>query len=188
MEEQTIHFLCSSLWDQIPVGNFTRLEQLIICDYEEISSLFSSSVAANLINVKVLKIRSCKNMVKVIEDEVEMEHSNETSLLFPHLEHLSFDDLPKLKIFCDWKCGLELPSLVTLYIYHCPKIERFSLGSLTTPKLRTIRPEGVVITTAEDLNSVLHQLFISGVRTTFTLNSSNKTFEIACPQNQLLSS
>ncbi|KAL8517965.1 hypothetical protein ACS0TY_009310 [Phlomoides rotata] len=157
LKEQTVYFMLS-IRNQIPIEDFTRLELLTIGGYNDVSSLFSSSVAAGLINLKSLGIGECKNMVKVIEEEVE-EYSHETTL-FPHLEVLYLYDLPKLKIFCEWKCALKLPALKEVIIDGCSKMDRFSLGSLTTPKLKTINIEYNYITITEDLNNVLMQHFI----------------------------
>ncbi|KAL8491773.1 hypothetical protein ACS0TY_023388 [Phlomoides rotata] len=156
LKEQTIY--CSlSIWNQFPIVNFTRLEELRIKSFDKISFLFSTSIADNLINLKKLTIKSCKNLVKVIEEEID--ESQETSLLFPHLEELSLVELPKLKIFCEWRCALELPSLEKMSIYRCREMERFSLGSLSTPNLNSIYPKLDDITITGDLNDVLQQRF-----------------------------
>lgn len=157
------------IFDQIPIGNITGLELLHMTDYDEITSFFSSSIAANLINLESLRVGKCKNMVKVIEDEVE-EYSQETTPLFPRLKRIFLDELPNLKIFCEWRCALNFPLLEEMEIdFGCPKMERFSLGSLSTPNLKYIRIDRVTITVAGDLNDVLHQRFVKlKVTTTFT--------------------
>ncbi|KAL8513522.1 hypothetical protein ACS0TY_012840 [Phlomoides rotata] len=156
LKEQTIY--CSlSIWNQFPIDNFTRLEELIIESFDKISFLFSTSIAVNLINLKELTIERCKNLVKVIEEKIDESH--ETSLLFPHLKKLSLDELPKLKIFCEWRSALELPSLKEMSIYTCGEMERFSLGSLSAPNLNNIYTELYDITITGDLNDVLQQRF-----------------------------
>ncbi|KAL8513527.1 hypothetical protein ACS0TY_012845 [Phlomoides rotata] len=152
LKEQTIY------WNQFPIDNFTRLEELTIEGFDKISFLFSNSIAGILINLKKLTINCCNNLVKVIEEEIDESH--ETSLLFPHLEELSLHELPKLKIFCEWRCALELPSLEKMSIYHCREMERFSLGSLSAPNLNNISREFVVITITGNLNDVLQQRFV----------------------------
>ncbi|KAL8517963.1 hypothetical protein ACS0TY_009310 [Phlomoides rotata] len=173
LKEQTEYFMLS-IWYQIPIGNFTRLELLTIGGYNDVSSLFSSSLAAGLINLKSLLITRCENMVKVIEEEVE-EYSHETTL-FPHLEWLRLFYLPELKIFCEWKCALMLPALEGVFINSCSKMDRFSLGSLTTPKLKTIqiKGDGDAITITGDLNNVLMQHFI-GLKEKETLRWGQST-------------
>ncbi|KAL8522880.1 hypothetical protein ACS0TY_013002 [Phlomoides rotata] len=152
LKEQTLY--CSlSIWNQFPIDNFTRLKKLRIESFDKISFLFSTSIADNLINLKELTIKSCKNLVKVIDEEIDESH--ETSILFPHLEKLSLVELPNLKIFCEWRCALELPSLQNIRIYRCREMERFSLGSLSTPNLSKL--DDIPIT--GDLNDVLQQRF-----------------------------
>ncbi|KAL8517961.1 hypothetical protein ACS0TY_009310 [Phlomoides rotata] len=171
LKEQTVYFTLSICY-QIPTGNITRLDYLGISGYHDVSSLFSSSIAAGLINLKNLVIGECKNMVKVIEEEVE-EYSHETTL-FPHLEVLRLRWLFELKIFCEWKCALKLPALEEVRIVGCSKMDRFSLGSLTTPKLKTIQINGDAITITGDLNNVLMQHFI-GLKEKETLRWGQST-------------
>ncbi|KAL8494417.1 hypothetical protein ACS0TY_025286 [Phlomoides rotata] len=101
----------------------------LICKPE---SLFAPSISGNLVNLIELTIASCGKMVKVIEGE-DVERSS-----FIKLKVLRLEKLPKLKVFCEWRCVLELPSLREVYISECPEMERFSFGSLTTPNLKDI--------------------------------------------------
>ncbi|KAL8489982.1 hypothetical protein ACS0TY_025762 [Phlomoides rotata] len=111
---------------------FTRLDDLTVRDCGNIKSLFSPSIAGNLVNLTKLNIKSCSEMVKVIEGE-DVERS-----LFIKLKVLRLKNLPKLMAFCNWRCVLELPSLQEVYISECPEMERFSFGSLITPDLERI--------------------------------------------------
>ncbi|KAL8489990.1 hypothetical protein ACS0TY_025767 [Phlomoides rotata] len=126
----------SSLWcDQIPMVFFTRLVDLTVCNCGDIKSLFSPSIAENLVNIRQLNIFRCGEMVKVIEEKVdEVERYP-----FIKLEVLILKKLPKLKAFCDLRCAIELPSLRRVYIQDCPEMEGFSSGSITSPNLEDIR-------------------------------------------------
>ncbi|KAI3472278.1 hypothetical protein Pfo_029766 [Paulownia fortunei] len=48
-------------------------------------------------------------MVKVIEE--------------PRLERLELKELLRLETFCQWRCGFELPSLKSIFINKCPRME-----------------------------------------------------------------
>ncbi|KAK4412833.1 putative disease resistance protein [Sesamum alatum] len=119
---------------QIPDGFYHGLEQLVIESCHNISSLFSSSQVAHLVNLKELKIESCLEIVKVITDE-ENVHEKPS---FPSLELLELRELPNLGSFCEWRRALELPSLKQASIYKCPQLRYMTLASLTTPNLETV--------------------------------------------------
>ncbi|KAL8494398.1 hypothetical protein ACS0TY_025272 [Phlomoides rotata] len=142
--------ICSIWCDKIPIDFFTRLVDLTVCNCGNIKSLFSLSIARNLINLIRLRIKSCGEMVKVIEGE-DVERSS-----FIKLKVLRLEKLPKLKVFCEWRCVLELPSLREVYISECPEMERFSFGSLTTPNLKDISIDREDISDyTKDLNDAL---------------------------------
>lgn len=138
----------SNTWcHQIPIDFFSGLEKLEINSCDSITSLFSSSTAANLVNLKELTIQRCLEMAKVIEDE---ENVRERSP-FPSLELLELKDLPKLASFCEWRCVLELPLLKHVLIGDCPRMKSLTLGPLITPILDSIKIDNKVIV-MEDLN------------------------------------
>ncbi|KAG8372061.1 hypothetical protein BUALT_Bualt12G0027400 [Buddleja alternifolia] len=128
----------SNLWcHQIShTGFFSKLEELWINSCGSIRSLFSSSIAANLVNLKKLEIRFCNEMVKVIGDDEENVYEN-SQLIFPSLERLTLQYLPNLVIFCGWRSALQLRSLTDIEISECPRMESFTMGSLTTPSVAT---------------------------------------------------
>ncbi|KAG8362818.1 hypothetical protein BUALT_BualtUnG0034500 [Buddleja alternifolia] len=146
----------SNLWyHQTPPADFlNELEELKIKECANIRCLFSSSVAANLLNLKQLVIHSCDEMVKVIGDE---ENVYENSPIFPSLEDISLKSLDNLVNFCGWRCVLELPSLIYVSIDECPRMESFTVGSLTTPNLEYVDFEGKE--DVEDLNGAVQLCF-----------------------------
>ncbi|KAG8372117.1 hypothetical protein BUALT_Bualt12G0033100 [Buddleja alternifolia] len=129
----------SNLWcHQIPSADFfSKLENLTIVDCGSIRTLFTSSIAANLVNLKNLEIWRCNEMGKVIGDNEENVCDN-SQLMFPSLERLYLISLPNLVNFCGWRCALQLPSLREISIDDCPRMDSFTMGSLTTPKLESI--------------------------------------------------
>ncbi|KAG8372105.1 hypothetical protein BUALT_Bualt12G0031900 [Buddleja alternifolia] len=127
----------SNLWcHQIPPGFFSKLETLDIRRYANIRSLFSSSIVANLVNLKHLNISFCNEMVKVIENH--KQNACENTPFFPSLETITIDSLSNLVNFCGWRCALQLPSLWRVLISDCPCMESFTMGPLTTPYLNSI--------------------------------------------------
>lgn len=135
------------------------LEKLKIDNCDNIRSLFSSSIAQNLVTLGKLEISFCCEMVKVIEGEEE-EETPQHVCLFPRLQEVNLVNLPKLGFFCKWRFSLELPSLERLWIEECPKMERFTLGAITTPNLNSVIIDFEPLD-AQDLNHVLLRVTIS---------------------------
>ncbi|KAG8372066.1 hypothetical protein BUALT_Bualt12G0027900 [Buddleja alternifolia] len=142
-----------------PTGFFNKLEELYIYRCGSIRSLFSSSIAADLVNLKNLWIDSCNEIVKVIGDDEENVCEN-SQLIFPSLEELSLFFLPNLVNFSGWRCAIQLSSLSYIDICDCPRMESFTMGSLTTPSLKSIHinSKGKDV---EDLNGAVQRYFAS---------------------------
>ncbi|KAG8372005.1 hypothetical protein BUALT_Bualt12G0021700 [Buddleja alternifolia] len=135
------HENINNLWcHKIPPGFFSKLIELNINKCGSIRSLFSSSMVRNLVNLKTLSIRNCNEIVKVIGDDEENVCEN-SQLIFPSLEELWLRSLPNLVNFCGWRCALQLSSLSNINIYDCPRMESFTMGSMTTPKLERLDVE-----------------------------------------------
>ncbi|KAL8494310.1 hypothetical protein ACS0TY_025202 [Phlomoides rotata] len=112
----------SSLWcDKIPMEFFTGLVELNVSNCGNIESLFSLSIARNLVNLRNLSIRYCSEMVKVVEDKFdEFERCP-----FNNLKYLRLVNLPKMNVFCDGRCFRELALQRKVHIQGCPEMERF---------------------------------------------------------------
>lgn len=132
-------------------------------------SLFSSSIARNLVNLKRLRICDCDEMIQVIKDDEE----EEKALLFPKLQELRLMYLRKLVTFCEWKCDIELPSLKELRIERCPNMQSFTLGFLATPNLKSLLINYKSFGVARDLNCALHQYFAREVKAPKLLSNSS---------------
>ncbi|KAG8372008.1 hypothetical protein BUALT_Bualt12G0022000 [Buddleja alternifolia] len=148
----------SNLWcHQIPpTGFFNKFEELYIRECGSIRCLFSSSIAANLVNLKNLEIDSCNEMVKVIGDNEE--NVCENSPIFPSLEDLLLTSLHNLVNFCGWRRALQFPSLRKVQIKDCPRMESFTMGSLTTPNLEDFAIDSVG-KDVKDLNGAVQLYF-----------------------------
>ncbi|KAH6808459.1 hypothetical protein C2S51_029567 [Perilla frutescens var. frutescens] len=145
---------------KIPVALFSGLEELRIYYYHGSMSLFSSSIAENLVNLKKLSIWNCDEMVQVIQCEEEKAVSGDgqrTTLLFPKLQELRLYWLSKLESFCEWKLDVELPSLRILCIHECPSMKYFTLGSIITPNLKTAEIHQRHFGAKKDLNVMLQK-------------------------------
>ena len=115
----------------------------------------SPSVARGLLNLRKLKIENCESIKEVItEEELQGEEIMTSEPLFPLLEHLNLDNLPKLEHFFRTKHALEFQSLRELWIHHCPEIKTFvQQGSVSTPSLGSLNNDDEV--KVVDLNKVM---------------------------------
>ncbi|KAH6836145.1 hypothetical protein C2S53_004136 [Perilla frutescens var. hirtella] len=128
---------------KIDASLFIGLEKLAIFRCEGNVSLFSSSIAANLVSLRSLKISFCDDMVEVIKDDEEkvVRGDGQRTLLFPKLQELHLYHLPKLVSFCEWKCDVELTSLRKVEIKSCPNMKYFTLGLLAAPNLEAFNSD-----------------------------------------------
>ncbi|PHT37317.1 hypothetical protein CQW23_25017 [Capsicum baccatum] len=86
----------------------------------------SPSMARSLLNLRKLWIISCQSMEEVItEEEQQGEEIMTNESLFPRLENLYLNDLPKLGHFILTKRAHEFPSLKEVDILECHKMKTF---------------------------------------------------------------
>lgn len=153
------------------ISLFHGLKELTISDYRGSMCLFTSSIARNLASLEVLGITECNRMVKVVEDEEDEEvvSGAQRTPLFPRLQKLDLNSLPKLVSFCQWKHVVELPSLRKVEIYKCPNMENFTMGFIATPDLGYVGIDDKIIGGAKDLNGVLQEVYLARAKVrTFT--------------------
>ncbi|KAM3339378.1 hypothetical protein P3S68_029247 [Capsicum galapagoense] len=126
---------------QLSLGYFSKLEKLEVRRCGELRNLMSPSVARGLLNLRTLWIQDCQSMEEVITEEEEQQGDevmcNEP--LFPRLDELKLDDLPKLGHFIMVKSTIEVPFLKEVEIRKCPKMKTFvQQGSVSTPSLEIV--------------------------------------------------
>ncbi|PHT25025.1 hypothetical protein CQW23_35324 [Capsicum baccatum] len=115
--------LCSQ---QLPMGYFSKLETLEVEYCGKLRNLMSPSGARGLLNLRKLWIKACQSMEEVIvEEEQEGEEIMCNEPLFPRLEELELEILPKLRHFILTKQALEVPSLREVHISTCHEMKTF---------------------------------------------------------------
>ncbi|KAL3376075.1 hypothetical protein AABB24_002831 [Solanum stoloniferum] len=146
----SIAALCSH---QLPTDYFSKLKILLL----KLRNLMSPSVARSVLNLQTLSIEACQSMEEVITEEEQLVEEMTTKPLFPRLEKLVLEELPKLGHFFLTKHALEFPFLREVRINSCPQMKTFSVGSVSTQNL-----ERLIVDYAEvkdDLNKAIQQLF-----------------------------
>ncbi|PHT81599.1 hypothetical protein T459_14614 [Capsicum annuum] len=154
----SISALCSH---QLPTAYFSKLKELGVQNCGKLRHLMSPSVARGLLNLRKLGIKGCQSMEEVITEVEQQGEENMTNEpLFPLLEELILDKLPKLGHFFLTKRALEFPFLRGVKIRKCPEMKIFvQQGSVSTPRLKIVNNDDEV--KVDDLNEWIHQRFNS---------------------------
>ncbi|WMV52826.1 hypothetical protein MTR67_046211 [Solanum verrucosum] len=147
----SISALCSH---QLPTDYFTKLQTLEVSDCGKLRNLMSPSVAKGLLNLKILKIGDCESMEEVITK------GEGIMTLFPRLESLNLQGLPKLGHFFLTEHALEFPFLNFVYIHGCPEMKTFVQHgiSVSTPSLEWVSFNQEIVK-VDDLNILIQQRF-----------------------------
>ena len=117
--------------------------------------LWSSSTATFMVQLKYLNIEDCKVMEEVLLTEYLGEEEIIPKVLFPRLEDLILKYLPVLKRFCIGT-NLRFPSLKSLRIEQCPKLESFifkpvSSGMTLSKEIKEVNSEEISQTAMQPL-------------------------------------
>lgn len=145
---------------QLPDKSFSQLRFLQVRGCHKLSRVAPSSLLPRLNNLEELVVQEC-DLMNVIFDLEGLVGEGHMSLL--QLEKVELCNLPSLGIFCLGNYNFEFPSLETLILDECPKMQRFSSGSISTPKLNTITVEDDEELWGGDLNRTVDHLFLEKV-------------------------
>ncbi|KAH0717063.1 hypothetical protein KY285_013094 [Solanum tuberosum] len=149
----SIAALCSP---QLPTDYFSKLKILLLWNCGKLRNLMSPSVARSVLNLQILSVEACQSMEEVIKEE-ELVEERTIKPLFPRLEKLVLEELPKLGHFFLTKHALEFPFLGEVRINSCPEMKTFSLGSVSTHSLDRLIVDYAEV--KDDLNKAIQQLF-----------------------------
>ncbi|CAO2840254.1 unnamed protein product [Amaranthus hypochondriacus] len=133
----------TSSWTQRFKPSLKHLKEVSIKDCQKLQHVCSLAIAAALVKLKKLEIRSCSLLKTVIkadkEDYTDFNH-NDNIKIFPALEELTLAECYNVKTFLSHKNfhgnqTFELPSLEKLRIQECPDMKIFSSIEIKRPKL-----------------------------------------------------
>lgn len=103
---------------QVLASNLTKL---VMDECGSLKYLFSSSAAANFVQLSQLEISNCAMMEEIVSIDQQIN-----KLLFPKLRHLSLSNLLKLSRFTG--ISIQFPLLTELCIKKCPQLRSFVYG------------------------------------------------------------
>lgn len=130
-------------------SKFTQLSKLVLSNLPKLKHIFNRDFAnilnsqnSHVVNVKDSGLlsnhfsTSTNKSLKQITQEKNMGELHEkqkdgktiAKIFFPHLNSIVFENLTSLQTFSSGDISFNFPSLVTLKMRNCPKINTFSIG------------------------------------------------------------
>ncbi|XP_030537285.2 uncharacterized protein LOC115745824 [Rhodamnia argentea] len=113
-----------------------HLKALNLSDCDGLSSMFTPTIAENLVALAKLRISNCRILTEVICDKGSKEGHE---VAFHHLKCMELDGLIELKCFSLGGCALSFPLLEDVIVNGCPNMKFFSEGSIEAPKLKRVK-------------------------------------------------
>ncbi|XP_050940706.1 uncharacterized protein LOC103504481 [Cucumis melo] len=115
---------------------FTNLKSLAVYKCDRLTHLLNPSMATTLVQLQDLTINECKRMRSVIEEGSTEEDGNDEMVVFNNLQDLYIFNCSNLTSFYCGRCIIKFPCLREVYIWDCPEMKVFSLGIVSTPRLK----------------------------------------------------
>ncbi|XP_048136681.1 uncharacterized protein LOC115734373 [Rhodamnia argentea] len=112
----------------------TSLQSLTGLQVENCNGLVhmgTCSAMTSLVHLKSLALGNCPAMEDVVTDDGK----GVKEISFPKLQWLKLDDLPSLESFSATNSTFMFPSLMSILVTRCPKMNIFCKGALRTPVL-----------------------------------------------------
>jgi len=129
---------CHELKNLVLPSVLTYLTCLKLKNCSRLKFLVASSTAMSMVQLKILKIINCLEVVEIVSNEGS-EDGKVTKIVFSKLISMELVGLDNLISFCSYKeCEFEFPSLEILIVRECPKMKRFSEKESITPKLKNV--------------------------------------------------
>ncbi|RZC01706.1 uncharacterized protein LOC114418379 [Glycine soja] len=153
---------CYSLKYLVPCTvSFSNLTYLQVQDCNSLLYLLTSSTARSLGQLKRMEIKRCYSIEEIVSKEGDESHENE--IIFPQLNCLKLEGLPKLRSFYKGSL-LSFPSLEELSVIYCEWMETLCPGTLKADKLVQLQLEPTwrhsdPIKLENDLNSTMREAF-----------------------------
>ncbi|KAI9176421.1 hypothetical protein LWI28_002566 [Acer negundo] len=134
-----------------------KLRFILMKSCTQLKTLFAPSIVESLVQLRTLKVQSCKTMKEVIADEEGEGAAIKKRIVFPNLYEIHLEKLDSLICFCHGMYT-EFPALEILRIDECPKMKMFGYGDQITPKLKKVL-QGTKEHWFGSLNLTVQQLF-----------------------------
>ncbi|XP_056159435.1 uncharacterized protein LOC115693172 [Syzygium oleosum] len=141
----------------LPFSRYIQhLKTLNVSHCDGLSSMFTPTIAGNLVALTKLRISNCKTLTEVISDEGSKEGH---VVAFNHLECMELDGLIRLRCFGSGGYTLMFPLLEDVIVTRCPNMEFFSEGPIKASKLERVKVSTKAWFWKEDLNITIQNMF-----------------------------
>ncbi|KAI9112264.1 hypothetical protein K1719_016787 [Acacia pycnantha] len=157
LEHLSVYECCRLIRLAPPLTSFTNLITLVVDDCNGMMNFMSPFTAKSLVHLTSLEITNCKMLEEVVTTD---EGGPEEEIIFKSLKYLELTCLPCFKSFCFGKHTFIFPSLVTLGVTGCHKMQNFSSGITVAPFLKLVEVEHGKKRWKEDLNTTISHLFL----------------------------
>ncbi|KAF2294856.1 hypothetical protein GH714_024542 [Hevea brasiliensis] len=154
--EELLVWLCDSLITLAPSSaSFQNLTRLIVWKCNGLASLVTSSTAESLVQLRDMLISECDGLKEIVAND---GNERKEDIIFSKLGKLELRYLPSLVSFCSADHSFKFPSLTEVIVRKCPKMQVFSIGVLSTPRLLVVRHDGQECWNV-NLNDTVQKLF-----------------------------
>ncbi|MFS8016199.1 putative leucine-rich repeat domain superfamily [Helianthus anomalus] len=120
----------------VGIPQLSNLKTVRITECDLLSYIFTFSTLESLNQLKDLRVINCKAIQVIVKEE---KKTSSKGVVFPRLETLELEGLPKLEGFFLGMNDFRWPSLDNVLIDDCPQLVMFTSGQSTTPKLKYIQ-------------------------------------------------
>ena len=162
------------VWKNVPRGiqSFQNLRLLEVRECNNLTNLFSPSIANLLVMLEQIKVLKCEKIQEILA--ISREEEKEEKVLFYQVNLILLEDLPNLKCFCNEANAFEWPSLQKMTIIRCPNLRTFVQANLKTPELEGVYEDEEFKTRhwKGDLNATIEHIYKGKVWHTLTTNIS----------------
>ncbi|XP_035541388.1 disease resistance protein At4g27190-like isoform X2 [Juglans regia] len=125
------------VWKNIPRGfqGFHNLVEIAINSCDNLTYLFSTSVAKLLVQLQSVYILHTNLMENIIQREQEAGDERETDVIvFPKLSTFELRGALNFASFNTEACPIKLPSIISISLGNCPKLKTFGLETQSRRK------------------------------------------------------
>ncbi|XP_048135745.1 uncharacterized protein LOC115730514 [Rhodamnia argentea] len=128
---------------------------LNVSNCDGLSSMFTPTIAENLVALTKLRISNCRILTEVLHDE---EGEERREVAFDQLKCMELDGMIELTCFSPGRCVLRFPLLEDVIVNGCPNMKFFSEGPIEAPKLERVKVDTVEFW-KENLNMTIQNTF-----------------------------
>uniref|UniRef100_A0A2N9GRM5 Uncharacterized protein n=1 Tax=Fagus sylvatica TaxID=28930 RepID=A0A2N9GRM5_FAGSY len=127
------------IWKKGPerIMGFGNLRSLIVEGCNNLTYLFSPSIAKLLVMLEEIEVMECQKIEEILAKARE-EEREEKDVLFYKVNSILLNNLPNLKCFCNEANAFEWPSLKKVVVIRCPNLRTFVPVNLKTPDMEEV--------------------------------------------------